>query len=85
MAKTVKVGFVSLGCPKNLIDTEVMLKKVAEAGYELVAEDFEADVIIINTCAFIESAREEAINTILDLAEFKTKDKKLVVFGCLSQ
>ena len=87
MAKTVKVGFVSLGCPKNLIDTEVMLKKVAEAGYELVAEDFEADVIIINTCAFIESAKQEAIDNILDIAWLKKNRnlKGIIVTGCLAE
>ena len=64
MAKVVKVGFISLGCPKNQIDTEIMLKKLADSGYELTAEDIEADVIIINTCAFIESAKQEAIDNV---------------------
>ena len=63
-----KIGFVSLGCPKNQLDTEVMLHHVAEAGYEITPEDIEADVIIINTCAFIESAKKEAIDNILDVA-----------------
>ena len=87
MAKTVKVGFVSLGCPKNLIDTEVMLKKVTEAGFELVAEDFQADVIIINTCAFIESAKQEAIDNILDIAWLKKNRnlKGIIVTGCLAE
>ena len=70
MEKTmsIKVGFVSLGCAKNLMDTEVMLHHVAEAGYEITADETEADVVIINTCAFIESAKKEAIDNILDIA-----------------
>ena len=64
----IKVGFVSLGCPKNLLDTENMLYMLAEDGFELVPEDVDADVIIINTCAFIESAKQEAIDNILDVA-----------------
>lgn len=67
----VKVGFVSLGCPKNLINTEVMLAKLAAEGFEIVAEDVDADVIVINTCAFIESAKQEAIDNILDVAWLK--------------
>lgn len=63
-----KIGFVSLGCPKNQIDTEVMLKELSDAGYEITAEDISADIIVINTCAFIESAKKEAIDNILDIA-----------------
>ena len=66
-----KIGFVSLGCPKNQIDTEVMLREVAAAGYEITPEETEADVVIINTCGFIESAKKESINTILEAAEYK--------------
>ena len=66
-----KIGFVSLGCPKNQLDTEVMLHEVAEAGYELTAEETEADIVIINTCAFIESAKKESIENILDIAWLK--------------
>ena len=66
-----KVGFVSLGCPKNQIDTEVMLREVAAAGYEITPEETEADVVIINTCGFIESAKREAIDNILDIAWLK--------------
>jgi len=66
-----KIGFVSLGCSKNLVDTERMLQLLAEAGYEIVAEDIEADVIIVNTCAFIESAKKESIESILDVAWLK--------------
>ena len=87
MAKRIKVGFVSLGCPKNLVDTEVMLKKLADSGYDITADDTEADVIIINTCAFIESAKQEAIDNILDVAWLKKnrKLKGIVVTGCLAE
>ena len=68
-----KVGFVSLGCPKNQLDTEVMLHEVASAGYEITPEETEADVVIINTCGFIESAKKEAIDNILDIVFFSTK------------
>ncbi len=80
-----KVGFVSLGCPKNQLDTEVMLHEVASAGYELTADETEADVVIINTCAFIESAKKEAIENILDIAWLKeNRDlKAIIVTGCL--
>jgi ribosomal protein S12 methylthiotransferase len=82
-----KIGFVSLGCPKNLLDTEVMLATLNSAGYEITAEETEADVIILNTCGFIEEAKSEAIDNILDLAWLKTnaKLKKLIVCGCLVQ
>ena len=63
-----KIGFVSLGCPKNQLDTEVMLHEILQAGYEITPEDIEADVIIVNTCAFIESAKQEAIDNILDVS-----------------
>jgi len=79
-----KVGFVSLGCPKNLVDSEVMMGFLARAGAELSpAED--ADVIVVNTCSFIESAQQESVNTILEMAGLKTsgRAKKLVVAGCL--
>lgn len=83
----IKVGFVSLGCPKNLLNTEVMLAKLVDHGMELVAEDIEADVIVINTCAFIESAKNEAIENILDIAWLKKNHslKGIVVTGCLPQ
>ena len=68
---SIKVGFVSLGCPKNLINTEVMLAMLVDHGMEIVADDIEADVIVINTCAFIESAKNEAIENILDVAWLK--------------
>ncbi len=81
------VGFVSLGCPKNLTDTEVMLAHVAEAGYRITPEESEADAVIINTCAFIESAKREAIDNILDIAWLKkhAKLKALIVTGCLPE
>ena len=82
-----KVGFISLGCCKNQLDTEVMLHHVAEAGYEITPEDIEADVIIVNTCAFIESAKKEAIDNILDVAWLKEhRDlKAIIVTGCLAE
>ncbi len=80
-----KVGFVSLGCPKNLVDSEVMMGMLARAGAELTRRAEDADVIVVNTCSFIESAQQESINTILEMAGHKTggKAKKLVVAGCL--
>ena len=82
-----KVGFVSLGCPKNQLDTEVMLHEVATAGYEITPEETEADVVIINTCGFIESAKKEAIENILDIAWLKKNHhlKAIVVTGCLAE
>ena len=82
-----KVGFVSLGCPKNQLDTEVMLHEILQAGYEITPEDIEADVIIVNTCAFIESAKQEAIDNILDVAWLKKhrKLKAIIVTGCLAE
>ncbi len=87
MSKNIKVGFVSLGCPKNLVDTEVMLAEVVAAGYEITPEETEADVIIINTCAFIESAKREAIDNILDVAWLKKNHKlrAIIVTGCLPE
>jgi len=82
-----KIGFVSLGCSKNLCDTEVMLHHLAEAGYEITPEESEADVVIVNTCAFIESAKKESIDNILDIAWLKENHtlKGLVVTGCLAE
>jgi ribosomal protein S12 methylthiotransferase len=80
-----KIGFVSLGCPKNLVDSEVMMGLVARAGGELTQRAEDADVIVVNTCSFIESAQQESVNTILEMAGHKNggKAKKLVVAGCL--
>lgn len=85
--KNIKIGFVSLGCPKNLVDTEIMLHKLSEAGYEITPEETEADIIVINTCAFIESAKQESIDSILDIAWLKQNHtlKGIVVTGCLSE
>ena len=84
-----KAGFISLGCSKNLIDTEVMLGILQENNFELTNEPAEADVLIVNTCAFIQSAKEESINTILTMAGYKDikqgKCQALVVAGCLGQ
>jgi ribosomal protein S12 methylthiotransferase len=83
----IKVGFVSLGCPKNLINTETMIAQCAAAGFDVVAEDIDADVMVINTCAFIQSAKQEAIDNILDIAWLKKNRnlKGIVVAGCLAQ
>jgi len=82
-----KVALISLGCPKNLLDSEVMLGKLFEQGYELTLDPVEADYLIVNTCGFIENAKEESIEHILEMAEIKAKygDKQLVVSGCLAQ
>src|SRR5271170_5857255 len=80
-----KVGFVSLGCPKNLVDSEVMMGMLAHAGAELTPNAADADVIVVNTCSFIASAQQESVDTILEMARHKTggKAKRLVVAGCL--
>ena len=82
-----KVGFVSLGCSKNLIDTEMAIGLFKGNNYKIVNEVEKADIIVVNTCGFIESAKEEAINTILEMAEYKKigSCKYLVVMGCLVQ
>ncbi|MCQ2427474.1 MAG: 30S ribosomal protein S12 methylthiotransferase RimO [Clostridia bacterium] len=82
-----KIGFVSLGCPKNQLDTEVMLHELADAGYEITPDETEADIIVINTCAFIESAKKEAIDNILDVAWLKQNAnlKGIIVTGCLPE
>ena len=81
----IKVAFISLGCPKNQIDTEIMLAHLVEEGFEIVAEDIKADAVIINTCGFIQSAKEEAIENILDVAWLKSNRnlKAIIVTGCL--
>ena len=80
-----KIGFISLGCSKNLVDTEVMLHKLHTAGFEITAEEADAEIIIINTCGFIESAKREAIDNILDAASLKEwgKCKHIIATGCL--
>jgi ribosomal protein S12 methylthiotransferase len=80
-----KIGFVSLGCPKNLVDSEIMMGQLKDHGYELTTTREAADVIVINTCGFIDAAKQESINTILELAQLKetASCKRLVVAGCL--
>lgn len=82
-----KIGFISLGCSKNLVDTEMMLGLLREAGYEMTDSLEEADMIIVNTCTFIEAAKEESVNSILEAAEYKKTGhcRRLIVAGCLSQ
>ena len=82
-----KIGFVSLGCPKNLVDGEVMLGMAQAAGHELTSDPSTADVIVVNTCAFIDNAKEESVDAILEMAQFKRDGscKKLIVTGCLAE
>ena len=82
-----KVHFVSLGCPKNRVDTEIMAGSLNLDGYSVIEEASEADTIIVNTCGFIESAKQESISTVLEMAQLKDAGslKKLVVAGCLTQ
>ena len=80
------VGFISLGCSKNLIDTEATIGIFKKNNFKIVNDEDKADILIVNTCGFIESAKEEAINTILEMAEYKKKKcKYLIVIGCLVQ
>ena len=87
MRKIVKVFYVSLGCDKNLVDSEKMLGMLHEAHYELTDNEYEADVIIVNTCAFIGDAKEESINNIIEMGKLKEtgRCRKLIVTGCLAQ
>lgn len=80
-----KIGFVSLGCPKNLVDTEVMMGQLVARGHQLTPQPSDADVIVVNTCSFIDPAKQESVDTILEMAEFKKtgRAKKLIVAGCL--
>jgi ribosomal protein S12 methylthiotransferase len=80
-----KIGFVSLGCPKNLVDTEVMMGQLVADGHELTPRPEDADVIVVNTCSFIDPAKQESVDTILEMAEYKRtgKAQRLVVAGCL--
>src|SRR5579884_3027984 len=80
-----KVGFVSLGCPKNLVDSEVMMGLLSQAGAELTARAEDADVIVVNTCSFIDRAQRESVDAILEMARLKESGKatRLVVAGCL--
>ena len=85
ITKPQKVGFVSLGCAKNLVDSEVMMGLLARSGAEFTPDAADADIIVVNTCAFIESAQQESVNTILEMARHKTEGRaqKLIVAGCL--
>ena len=85
MIETKKIGMVSLGCPKNLVDSEVMMGLLARKGYELTNDSQAADVLVVNTCGFIDSARQESVDTILEMAQLKQtgKLKRLIVAGCL--
>lgn len=87
MSPKPKIGVVSLGCPKNLVDTEVMLGLLQKEGYEFTADEAEADVMIVNTCSFIEASKKESVDAVLDVAKRKTDGnlKKLIVTGCLAQ
>src|SRR6266511_438039 len=82
-----KIGLVSLGCPKNLVDGEVMLGYAQQAGHEITADARDADVIVVNTCAFIDNAKQESIDAILEMAQHKRDGKaaRLVVTGCLAE
>ncbi|MFH1262129.1 MAG: 30S ribosomal protein S12 methylthiotransferase RimO [Pseudomonadota bacterium] len=87
LPRKTRVGLISLGCPKNLVDSEVMLGLLRDGGYELVNDEKKADVMIVNTCSFIEDAEQESIGTILNVARLKKAGtlKKLIVTGCLPQ
>src|SRR5947209_13010021 len=82
-----KIGLISLGCPKNLVDSEVMLGLARQAGHELTRDASDADVLVVNTCAFIDSAKTESIDTILEMARHKTdgRCRRLIVTGCMAE
>jgi ribosomal protein S12 methylthiotransferase len=83
----VKIGFISLGCPKNLVDSEVMLGLAERAGHEITADASAADALVVNTCAFIDRAKQESIDTILEMAQLKKQaaGRRLIVTGCLAE
>src|SRR6267154_400161 len=88
--KPVKVGFVSLGCPKNLVDSEVMMGLLQSGGAQITAHAEDADIIVVNTCSFIDTAKQESVDTILQMARHKQsaenpggRAQKLIVAGCL--
>ena len=80
-----KIGFVSLGCPKNLVDSEVMMGLLAAGGAEITPRAEDADIIVVNTCSFIDTAKQESVDTILEMAQHKMNGRaqKLIVVGCL--
>ena len=82
-----KIGMISLGCPKNLVDSEVMLGLAQQAGHELTRDAADADVLVVNTCAFIDKAKQESIDAILEMAELKKQGRcqRLVVAGCMAE
>ena len=87
IGEKMRVGFISLGCSKNLVDTEMCIGMFKRENFEIVTEPKKADIIVVNTCGFIQSAKEEAINTILEMAEYKQNGncKYLIAMGCLVQ
>ena len=80
-----KVGFISLGCPKNLVDSEVMMGQLQQKGYEITRDAAEAETLVVNTCGFIDAAKKESVDAILEAARLKSEGrcKRLVVAGCL--
>ncbi len=82
-----KIGFISLGCPKNQVDSELMIKKLADAGYQMIDTPIGADVVVINTCGFIEAAKQEAIDNILEMGQYKENGDvgKIIVIGCMAE
>src|SRR5262245_57728681 len=82
-----KIGMVSLGCPKNLVDSEVMLGLAQEQGHQLTRDAADADILVVNTCAFIDKAKQESIDTILEMAEHKKTGacQRLIVTGCMAE
>src|SRR5687767_10462771 len=82
-----KIGMISLGCPKNLVDSEVMLGLAQQAGHQLTRDAAEADVLVVNTCAFIDKAKQESIDAILEMAEHKKhgRCRTLIVAGCMAE
>src|ERR1044072_7765588 len=85
--RRMKIGLISLGCPKNLVDSEVMLGLARDAGHELTHDAASADVLVVNTCAFIDSAKQESVDTILEMARLKTEGncQRLIVTGCMAE
>src|SRR5579864_7535905 len=83
--KPVKIGFVSLGCPKNLVDSEVMMGMLQSGGAQITPRAEDADIIVVNTCSFIDTAKQESVDTILEMAQHKVSGRaqKLIVAGCL--
>ncbi|MBR1530531.1 MAG: 30S ribosomal protein S12 methylthiotransferase RimO, partial [Eubacterium sp.] len=82
-----KIGMISLGCPKNQVDGEILLEKLNSAGFQIVSEIPDSDIMIINTCGFIDAAKQEAIDTILEVAEYKKAGliTAIIVTGCLAE